>query len=391
MAAKSRSNSSGRRRVRTDTEALRGALPEGTTVIRLGHMYCAIMMALIKEFQKTGRPVSQGKRDEIIGRYSKSNGSTIMGQLREKGAVESASEGTTRQADIVPRFKDIVYVDSKYGTVAWPPERKGKTLRAIAITSAPPAAKEADDSQPKPQDAGKDESIEPRKIAEGSYVLPPSTEPIKLKGARFKTYVLLIEHQRKTGHKLIHPDMTRAIALSAGLHRSASTTNAFDHIYGLFLRVSGVLASKKDPCLRALVIRPYLDEEGQLVVPEECRGQEVTVSAPTASTGLRTKGELEEELRVVRRRLEVTTRQCGEIVSSKQARELELRSTVDRLTEELTRARADLDAHIEQSRHGDERVNELTATIALDTDKSAKLESIINDYDLLVGLLTGQV
>lgn len=388
MAAQSRSNTSGRRRVRTDLEALRGALPEGTTVIRLGAMYCAIMMALIEEFQRTGRPVSQGKRDEIIGRYSRSNGSTIMGQLRVKGAVESASEGTTHQADIVPRFRGIVYIDSKKGTVAWPPEHKGKTLFALSLTSAPSRPTEVDDPQPASQGQDKGECPEPRKIAEGSYVLLPTTEPLVLHGGRLRIYIGLIAHQRATGHKLIHPDMTRAIALSAGLPRSASTTNAFDHIYGIFLRVSGTPASKKDPCLRALVIRPYLDE-GQLVVPKECLGQEVSVSAPTASTGIRTKGELEEELRVVELRIQVAKGQCNKIIAEQRTREEAMEARVEQMVRELEQAKAELGIY-RVRKDGDERVNELTATIARDTGKRDDLRALTVDYDHIVGLLTGQ-
>lgn len=127
---------SGRRRVRKDAEAL-GATVPGYTVIRLGPMYLKIVLDMITEFVRGGGvPISQGKRDEIIARYtSKSPGSVIMGQLRSKGAFEAVGSGATHPVDVVPRQLGVIYVHSRTRTIAWPREHAGKTLDDLRIES----------------------------------------------------------------------------------------------------------------------------------------------------------------------------------------------------------------------------------------------------------------
>lgn len=383
----------GRRRVRRDGEALvavRGN--SGREVIFLGPMYLSIILDMIEEFRSSGRPIAQDKRDEIIARHSRSNGATIMGQLREKHALQSASRGSTHSADVVPRFEQVVYVDSRTHVIAWPEELKGRPVNELDNGVADEPAADPGGSSPAPD--------VPLQIAEGACVLPPTTEPLNLGGVRQRAYVLLIEYSRTHDYALIKPDAIEALVHEAGLTRAASVSHAFDHDYRVFIRVSGTPRSHTNPLLRALVFRPYVNEQGQIIIPDEClrHPSVVTEVAPepepvpepelqAPKPQIRSKADLQSELEAIVQRIASSRAERDRLVSERSDQEHELQMRIAGLREQLEAAERALE-NLRQS--PSERTDQLAREIESDEQLQARFIRAIDAYDDVAELLLMQ-
>lgn len=283
----------GRRRVRTESEVIALDELEQRKVIYLSRRFMAAQMKFIREFQNTGCiPIPQKTRDEIIADCGfKSDGATIVGQLRAKGALQSS--GST---DIVPCYANEIYVASKSQQIEYPLEFKGKHITEVFPETTSEIV----------------ENVDPHPVSAAIFVLPPQTQPVKLRGARLTVYAELIKIVRLNPERLIHPETTRSLVRKSGLSGPGSVTNAFDWEYKIFLRICGTPKSAADPCMRALVLQPYMDNKGKLVVPKECfqhpsangsattsshsgDDQSVASTPVPMSPRLRSKDELEKE------------------------------------------------------------------------------------------------
>ncbi len=407
-------NALGRRRIRTDAQALAYAIPSGEVVIKLGKMYSLIMLDLITEFRATATPIPLAKRDEIIARHSKSNGAIIMSQLRDKGALVSGAGDNNRDLDVVPRFNGIVYVNSATQQIIWPPEQAGQSVR-VRRSTQPETISRSGEENVLQTNVPSVESISPTltqepvtesspfQIAPGAFVLSPRTPILKMRGARLAVYTGLIGFSRGTKYQpLSHSDVCRFATRSAQRNPSACIYGMEIEL-GLFVRLSDTKVPGQK-FGRAIVIRPYVDADGTVVTPSECFAHPSANDgsdkpavfekwpepshaqqppAESSTSHVRSKLELEVEFARLQDELSAKRVERDRTFSERERTREELEKWIREVEEELTKARTEF----EEFQSKQDGVDGLTSQIDALDQKKDRLASLIENYDTMIALL----
>lgn len=89
-------------------------------VIRMGPTLIAIWKDIVKLFEQQGKPLSREQRDEIAALHGRSEGAVVIARLRAKHALISDEATAQPEKDVVPRFRDMIVVDSCSDKVEYP-------------------------------------------------------------------------------------------------------------------------------------------------------------------------------------------------------------------------------------------------------------------------------
>lgn len=360
----------------------------GVKRISLGLIESAIYLALVQENQKTGAPIPARRAREITLKHTHSrNAGVVLNRLESKGALQAGSDRSQNRFRI-PLVRDVEIFTGRGSSLrrVWPPESEGA---ASVDESGPPIEEQA----PRP--------ISPRtppippalpataeRFSEALYILPPATPPVILRGKRVFVYEKLISLAHSLERLLTLTDI-KPIVRSCGIFYPASFINCFDLNLGLFVRERGVLGSNTDPCLRALVVRPYArGEGGEVHVPRLCeqhasaRTRTPSPASPPAAVGsrLKSKTKLEEELAAVQGELHEVGEQVQRMREQREDILLTLQERVDAIRQTFEEAEAALHHAKEEedpTRTLVQRAHELD-------QKMQRLQKALEVYDLFM-------
>lgn len=241
---------------------------EGKPTFRLIEMSPSLILVwrdMVSEFMTNRRPISRVQRDEIASRHGKSKGSVVVARLRAKGALVSDAGNAQREKDVVPRFLDVIIINSVSGQIEYPEDVRGNTVEQAMKHLASQL-----DTQPPAQE--------------------PKQESVQIGNRLARAYEALLKHVRKTNFDCV--DQTAIWDVLRENDCADSRIVADLEHKGLLVRVKSVRVGGGRLVIRRVVeklitIRP--DRKKAVESPKTVQPQKV----------LKSKAELEQELREI--------------------------------------------------------------------------------------------
>ena len=315
-----------------DRRVVEGAMGSQTSlVIHLGPKEAAVYSAILTEYESKGGPLSAVCAAEIVQKIAPSqNPYSMLNGLEAKGALQS-SEDKSKNRLRIPRTRGVIILS---GSVRNPKQIHPPLEQAPAT----PLVSEAKEIKEK-KGTRKIEEGTPWKAPEGSekifsgaFIMSPNASPISLTRKRASVYEKLITWSRQGAYQTFNPEEVCDIVALAGILSPSNIVSLFDHELQLFVRVAGTLLSKKDPCLRALVFRPYVcTDVDEVIVPEECKEHsDVVQNVPVATQDVVSKKGI-----LSKKALQLKVAELRQSVSERFQQASEARTQHQRTLEEL--------------------------------------------------------
>jgi len=315
--------------------------------VQLGPVEDAITKDLTRHFLGHRRcPIGKEDRDRIVGWHSKSPGSTMVPLLKRKGAIGTDESNTSATRLTIPLTKGVVFRNTVTDATWRPmdlegqePGCDGKLREQVPEVVAP--------------------ALWPARLPNGIWIMPPDCEPMVMTSERRQSacealmiYVL----------DFCDAEEFRSKQLMEIIGGSSpwSVVRAFTRLGWLHV-VGGTPRSPKDPSRYVVVMRPYRNLDGELIVPQACdRWQELVsgdgpsveqVEDAASTPRVKTKEEIAAEIaRMAERKTAIhedqrraETAEVDATIDGLQARVPELQEAIRAMQEELAQLEDSLD------------------------------------------------
>lgn len=304
--------------------------------------------------------------------------------MRSMGAWEATGPGTTRTVDVVPRFKDTIFVNSRTSVVAYPPEFADRTLDEVArvLSQRKPTSvfdRDLNFSVSESSTSDHEPIIEHERVVEvGPTTARYYMEAMKLARSRGYGRVTnreLAEVYRRVSHDLSNPSNVDYILKKLGLLRGYGDTT-YDVVFCTYqVKIGRNCGNVTAPEELQTIKFP--------VEPEHPTVDVVTPVHATASQTFRSKAELEAELREIRDQFNAAAERDVEIRQAYETRLRELNNRIRELKsqiEEMTQLLTDLEQNPPETNECNRLKEQFSARVEA-------LEHLIKNYDNTVGLL----
>ena len=268
-------------------------------VVALGRIESAIVRDLTREFLRARRaPIGKERRDTICLWHSITPPITWVSVLRRKDALGTDEANTTGLRLVIPYTKGVVFRN-----VA-----TDETWRPMDLDGQGPGC----DGKLHGEASDTDEVLWPVELPGGIWIMHPDAEQVGMRSERRQGAVeALYQHVRDNG-----PGEQRSSGLSKIIGGSSPRSVIRDLVnLGILYMVGGTPRSSTDPSRYMIVLLPYRDMDGQLVIPPECeRWVELDLSQDTdppeqappvaSAPEVKTKEELADEITAMEEAIE---------------------------------------------------------------------------------------